>query len=221
MTRGRTKLRWALIITYLLIVHLIAGYFLFREVRDHMIQPVTVNTVHDPIAASPVPTPIPVPSEVADLSPDPSPVDGSFLLTVPVAGVTVDQLTDSYTDARGEGRSHDAIDIPAPEGTPVIAAAPGTIARFFDSVPGGVTIYQYTADKQYMLYYAHLQRRAEGLKPGDEVKPGQTIGYVGDTGNAGPGNFHLHFSVARITDPARYWEGEYLNPFPLFQRSAK
>jgi murein DD-endopeptidase MepM/ murein hydrolase activator NlpD len=139
---------------------------------------------------------------------------------VPVAGVRVDQLSDTFNAARGEGRSHDAIDIMAPGGTPVVAAAGGVIARFFDSIPGGTTIYQFTTDRKYMLYYAHLQKRADGLKAGDQVAQGQVIGYVGDTGNAGKGNFHLHFSIAVVRDPARYWEGDYLNPFPLLRRSA-
>ena len=220
MAAGKFQLRRAIILAYLIAVHFVAGYFLFKEIRAYLADPVSVNRVQDPIVPSPVPTPIPVPSQLADLSTDPSPTDVGLDLTVPVAGVAVDQLIDSYEDARGEGRSHDAIDIPAPDGTPVIAAADGTIARFFDSVPGGITIYQFTDDKRYMLYYAHLQRRADGLKAGDRVERGQTIGYVGNTGNAGPGNFHLHFSVALITDPTRYWEGEYMNPFLLFRRSA-
>ena len=219
MAAGRFKLRRAVILTYLLGVHLIAGYYLINEARDILTWP-SVPTVNDPTTASPVPTPIPVPSVVADLSTPDINDNGVLSLTVPVAGVKVEQLVDSYTDSRGEGRSHDAIDIAAPEGTPVLAAADGVIARFFDSVPGGITIYQFTSDRRHMLYYAHLQKRADGLQPGDQVSRGQTIGFVGDTGNAGEGNFHLHFSVMVVTDPARYWEGENLNPFPLFRRSS-
>jgi murein DD-endopeptidase MepM/ murein hydrolase activator NlpD len=65
-----------------------------------------------------------------------------------------------------------------------------------------------------MYYYAHLQRRADDIHEGDLVKQGRTIGYVGDTGNAGPGNYHLHFSIARVADPKRYWEGTYVDPYP-------
>ena len=68
-----------------------------------------------------------------------------------------------------------------------------------------------------MLYYAHLQKRADGIAPGMTVKRGTTIGFVGDTGNAGPGNFHLHFSVAIVTDPKRFWSGTYLNPYPILK----
>ena len=102
----------------------------------------------------------------------------------------------------------------APAGTPVIAAVDGEIARFFDSVPGGITIYQLSGDKKFVYYYAHLQRRSDAIKPGDRVTKGTVIGYVGDTGNAGPGNNHLHFSIARVADPTRVWEGTYLNPYP-------
>nr|AUN37266.1 M23/M37 family peptidase [uncultured bacterium] len=134
-----------------------------------------------------------------------------------MSGVTADRLADTFTAARSGGRSHDAIDIIAPQGTPVLAAVDGEIIKFFDSVPGGITIYQLSEDKRYIYYYAHLQRRADGLQPGGIVKQGTTIGYVGDTGNAGPGNYHLHFSIARTTDPKRYWEGTYLNPYPYLK----
>jgi murein DD-endopeptidase MepM/ murein hydrolase activator NlpD len=110
---------------------------------------------------------------------------------------------------------HDAIDIPAPAGTPVIAAADGRILKFFDSEAGGTTIYQLSADQKYVFYYAHLQSRAGDINVGDDVKQARTIGFVGDTGNAGAGNYHLHFSIMSVPDPKRYWEGVYINPFPL------
>ena len=219
MAEGRFKLRRAVILTYILLLHLVAGYYLFKEVRGILSGSVSIDMVGDPTSPQPAPTPLAVPSVLADLSTPEVSNNGALDLTVPVAGVAFEQLVDSYTDARGEGRSHDAIDIPAPEGTAVVAAADGVIARFFDSVAGGITIYQFTADRRHILYYAHLQKRADGVQPGDEVSRGQTIGFVGDTGNAGEGNFHLHFSVMVVQDPARYWEGEYLNPFPLFRRS--
>jgi len=105
----------------------------------------------------------------------------------------------------------------APVGTPVLAAAKGEIVKFFDSVPGGITIYQASEDKKFIYYYAHLQRRADNLAPGTVVAQGTVIGYVGDTGNAGAGNYHLHFSIARVPDPKRYWEGSYLNPYPFLK----
>ena len=57
----------------------------------------------------------------------------------------------------------------------------------------------------------------ETLKEGDEVRQGTVIGYVGNSGNAGEGNFHLHFSIARVQDPKRFWTGEYIDPFPYLK----
>jgi murein DD-endopeptidase MepM/ murein hydrolase activator NlpD len=139
-------------------------------------------------------------------------------LIIPVVGVRSDQLLDTFADARSEGRVHDAIDIPAPQGTPVLAAADGEIVKLFQSERGGITIYQLSIDKKLVFYYAHLQRYADGLAVGKFVHQGETVAYVGDTGNAGAGNFHLHFSISLITDPKRYWEGTNINPFPLLHK---
>jgi peptidoglycan LD-endopeptidase LytH len=143
---------------------------------------------------------------------------GNLKLIIPVVGARPDQLLDTFTDARTEGRVHDAIDIPAPAGTPVVAAADGEIIKLFQSERGGTTIYQFSPDKKLVYYYAHLQRYADGLVAGKFVKQGEVIGYVGDTGNAGPGNFHLHFSISVIPDPKRYWEGTNINPYPLLRK---
>lgn len=142
---------------------------------------------------------------------------GRLKLIIPVQGVRPDQLQDTFMDARTEGRVHDAIDIPAPAGTPVLAAADGEIAKLFQSERGGTTIYQYSADKKLIYYYAHLQRYADGLAPGKLVHQGEVIAYVGDTGNAGAGNYHLHFSISVIPNPTRYWEGTNINPYPLLK----
>ncbi|HEX2209675.1 MAG TPA: M23 family metallopeptidase [Longimicrobium sp.] len=136
-------------------------------------------------------------------------------LLIPVHGVRPDQLRDSYHDARSGGRVHNAIDIMAPAGTPVLAAADGTIHRLRTGGLGGITIYQIGTDGRTMYYYAHLQRYAAGIRDGTPVRRGQVIAYVGDTGNAAPGNYHLHFSVGRLPDPQRYWDSENVNPYPL------
>ena len=115
-------------------------------------------------------------------------------------------------------RVHDAIDIPATLGTPVYAAADGEIVRLFQSERGGTTIYQLSADKKLVFYYAHLQRYADGIVDGKLVHQGDVIGFVGDTGNAGAGNYHLHFSIAIVADPKRYWEGVNINPYPLLKK---
>ena len=164
--------------------------------------------------ASPAPTP---PDATGSLSLDPSYV-GRLNLITPVAGVKPQQLLDTFRDARSEGRVHDAIDIPAAAGTPVLAAADGEIVKLFQSERGGTTIYQLSMDKKLIFYYAHLQNYAEGLIVGKVVRQGEVIAYVGDTGNAGAGNYHLHFSVAIVRDPKRYWEGVNINPYPLLRK---
>jgi peptidoglycan LD-endopeptidase LytH len=139
-------------------------------------------------------------------------------LIIPVAGVSREQLLDTFTAARGDGRVHDAIDIGAPKGTPVLAVAAGKILRLFQSKAGGTTIYQLSADEKFIYYYAHLDRYADGLIEGSFVVQGETIAYVGDTGNAGAGNYHLHFSVAMTSDPKRWWDGVNINPYPLLRK---
>ncbi len=182
-----------------------------------------------PVPETPQPSTSPVP-ETYSASPTPSPANatstpvsppvgfvGTLRLIVPVAGVQPNQLMDTFADSRSEGRVHDAIDIPAAQGTPVVAAADGQIIKLFQSELGGTTIYQLSADKKLIFYYAHLQRYADGLSEGKFVRQGEVIGYVGDTGNAGPGNYHLHFSIAVVSDPKRYWEGTNINPYPLLR----
>ena len=139
-------------------------------------------------------------------------------LIIPVAGVRADQLVDTYTASRSEGRTHDAIDIMAPAETPVLAAADGQITKLWQSEKGGTTIYQLSADQKMIFYYAHLAHYADGLTEGKQVRQGEVIAYVGDTGNAGPGNYHLHFSIALVSDPKRYWEGININPYPLLHK---
>ena len=148
----------------------------------------------------------------------PTPIVQPSGLIIPVAGVTSDQLLDTFSAARGEGRVHDAIDIPAPKGTPVLAVAGGKILKLFQSKAGGTTVYHLSGDEKFIYYYAHLDRYADGLYEGQIVRQGETIAYVGDTGNAGTGNYHLHFSIAITSDPKRWWEGVNINPYPLLRR---
>lgn len=183
----------------------------------------------DPSEVKAVQTPLPVPEAFADpidtnsntnanLNSEPAPANPAAPgLIIPVAGVRPDQLIDTFSDSRSEGRFHDAIDIPAAAGTPVVAASDGEIVKFWDSERGGITVYQLTADRKYILYYAHLQRRADEISIGTRVQKGTTIGFVGDTGNAGTGNFHLHFSIAIVTDPKRFWSGTNINPYPVLK----
>jgi peptidoglycan LD-endopeptidase LytH len=145
----------------------------------------------------------------------------SASLLIPVEGVRPEQLRDTFQASRSEGRVHDAIDIPAARGTPVLAAADGRIVKLFESVPGGITLYQLGTDNKTIYYYAHLDRYSDGLKEGHFARRGEVIAYVGDTGNAGAGNYHLHFSVLLVSDPKRYWDGTNINPYPLLRGRQK
>jgi murein DD-endopeptidase MepM/ murein hydrolase activator NlpD len=138
---------------------------------------------------------------------------------LPVAGVRPDQLFDTFAQARAEGaRSHDAIDIPAPLGTPVLAAVPGTIEKLFLSRDGGNTLYLRSRDRLTIYYYAHLDGYAPGLSDGQLVQSGEVIGTVGYSGNANPSAPHLHFAVWQTTADAG-WYGEHraVNPYPLLR----
>jgi murein DD-endopeptidase MepM/ murein hydrolase activator NlpD len=136
-------------------------------------------------------------------------------IAIPVQGVDVSQLRDNFSEMRGN-RAHEAIDILAPRGTPVLAADDGVVQKLFTSVPGGLTIYEFDRDGTYCYYYAHLDRYAEGLKEGLAVKKGAVIGYVGTSGNAPPGTPHLHFTIFKLGPEKQWWKGTAVNPFPLW-----
>jgi murein DD-endopeptidase MepM/ murein hydrolase activator NlpD len=138
-------------------------------------------------------------------------------LAVPVAGIKPAQLSDTFTQARAGGaRLHDAIDIMAPEGTPVVAAADGTVEKLFNSKGGGgITVYVRSPDQRWTYYYAHLQGYAPGLAEGQKVKRGQLLGRVGYTGNANPAGPHLHFAVNRMQPGEKWYHGSPINPYPL------
>ncbi len=184
-----------------------------RPASDETAAPVASATPPQGAPASaftPPPSASPSPPPPSPISALPEGVAESLL--IPVAGVRAEDLQDTYNDARSEGRTHDAIDIIAPRGTPVLACADGAIVKLFNSIPGGITIYQLGADQKVVYYYAHLERYADNLAEGQVVRRGQVIGYVGDTGNATPGNYHLHFSITLVSDPKRYWDGANVNP---------
>jgi peptidoglycan LD-endopeptidase LytH len=139
-------------------------------------------------------------------------------LIVPVRGVLRRDLADTWADARSDGRAHEGIDIMAPSGTPVLAVADGRIAKFFESVRGGVTIYQFDRTERFVFYYAHLNARAAGLAEGDPVRQGEVIGYVGMSGNAPVP--HLHFEIQRLGAERRWWVADSMNPYPFLRTGA-
>ncbi len=157
--------------------------------------------------------PLPVPSVDLDL--------GEAALTIPVAGIDGSRLDDTFGDGRdGGARRHGAIDIMAPRGTPVLSAQDGRILRLSRSLRGGISIYATDMDEQFVFYYAHLDRYHAGIRAGHRVARGDTIGYVGTTGNAPENAPHLHFQMMRMPADRRYWNGDPINPFPLLTRSA-
>jgi murein DD-endopeptidase MepM/ murein hydrolase activator NlpD len=138
-------------------------------------------------------------------------------LMVPVEGVTRAALVNSFRDRRNGNRQHEAIDILAPRGTPVLAVEGGTIEKLFTSVRGGLTIYQFDRTRTYTYYYAHLDRYQVGLREGQRVERGQVIGFVGTTGNAPKTTPHLHFAILLLSDKKQWWDGEAINPYDVWQ----
>ena len=226
-------MKW--LITFILGV-LVGAAILFVALQDVPDKPATEVAATAPAApgipASQIegqlpPAPVVVPNlEDADLplrpTPDATAAAGAATpttmpgkLLVPVQGIKSAQLTDTFYQPRGEQRQHEALDIMAPTGTPVVAVADGKVAKLFHSKPGGLTVYQFDPTDQFAYYYAHLDRYADGIAEGMDVKRGTVIGYVGVTGNSDPNAPHLHFAVVALTAEKQWWKGTPINPFPL------
>jgi peptidoglycan LD-endopeptidase LytH len=139
---------------------------------------------------------------------------------IPVQGVAASQLADTFNDRR-DGRRHDALDIPAPRGTPVIAAVEGNVVKLFHSKLGGTTAYQFDDSRTYCYYYAHLERYAPGLAEGTLLRQGEVLGYVGSTGNAQANAPHLHFEVHKLGPEKKWWKGEALDPLQLLEHGVE
>jgi murein DD-endopeptidase MepM/ murein hydrolase activator NlpD len=192
-----------------------------------VVQPVgTIDSLHgigdplpDSVALAPSATPLrTLPRTAADSAPVVGSADIDALrrraLVVPVSGVRAGDLRDSFEERRGGGtRPHEALDIMAARGTPVVAADAGRIVKLFTSQAGGLTIYAVSGDERYMLYYAHLDHYRDGLAEGQTVHKGEVIAYVGSTGDAAPDGPHLHFAIERVANPAWWWMGTPINPY--------
>jgi peptidoglycan LD-endopeptidase LytH len=178
----------------------------------------------EPVSAAKPPEPVvPVSPTEPKISPPPEPKISATppaslpKLIIPVSGVGPQQLRDNFSEARSEGRQHNAMDIMAARGTPVLAVGDGVIRKIFYSERGGNTLYQLSPFGNLVFYYAHLERYADGVVEGKPVKQGEVIGYVGDTGNAGAGNYHLHFAIWVASDAKKFYHGEKINPYPLLR----
>ncbi len=167
------------------------------------------------------PTPVTPPPEpvagVPGMSANPLGELRARSLTLPVQGIKRDELRDTFNEARGGTRRHEAMDVHAPRNTPVLAVEDGTIAKLFLSDAGGLTIYQFDPRSAYCYYYAHLEKYAAGLEEGDTVKRGQVIGYVGTTGNAPRDTPHLHFAIFKLGDAKQWWEGTPIDPYSVLK----
>jgi murein DD-endopeptidase MepM/ murein hydrolase activator NlpD len=184
--------------------------------------PLTPGTAPVPDVATPGPSPVPAgarPAASGPLGPGVSDDDLEALwgrqLMVPVAGVAPGQVRNDYEAGRG-GRLHQALDLLAPRGTPVLAADDGRIGRLGTTPVGGNIIYATDPEERFVYYYAHLDRHARGLSVGDRVRKGDVIGYVGTTGNAPANTPHLHFQVMRRGAGRAWWDGPAINPWPFF-----
>jgi peptidoglycan LD-endopeptidase LytH len=184
-------------------------------------EPVEVEAPRAPDTTRVISIPNPTPNSASSTGVAPTPDELSALaasLVVPVAGVMPSELRGSFHAPRSGGRQHNAIDIPAPRGTPVIAATNGRVLKLFNSKAGGIMVYAADATERFILMYGHLDRYADGIKDGMQLQRGQTIGYVGTTGNAPPNVPHLHFAIARTTNVKRWWNGTPIDPAPLLKR---
>ena len=149
------------------------------------------------------------PAELAGLSAE---------LIIPLPGVKASELRDTFNEARGGGaRKHEALDIMAPRGTPVLSASSGRVLKLHNSKDGGLMVYAADASNRFVLMYAHLDHYADGMRDDLPLRQGQIIGYVGTTGNAAENAPHLHFAIAHPRDVKLWWTGTAIDPRPLLQ----
>jgi murein DD-endopeptidase MepM/ murein hydrolase activator NlpD len=151
---------------------------------------------------------------------DVTPEDLAYLrsrkLIVPVAGVRAAKIPPSFDDMRGT-RRHNAIDILAPRGTPVVSVDDGAVAKIDTSAGGGLSLYIAGPRERFIFYYAHLDSYRRGIAEGMRIAKGDTIGYVGTTGNAPANTPHLHFAIALADEDKSWWKGTPLDPLPLLR----
>ncbi|MEO7073597.1 MAG: M23 family metallopeptidase [Rhodanobacter sp.] len=180
--------------------------------------PGPINTDDGVSVALPAPAATAAAAVAVDQAPVPADVPASAVsgLLIPVQGVELGELRDTFTQARTSNRVHDAIDIMAARGTPVLAANAGRVVKLFTSKPGGLTVYQFDPAERVIYYYAHLDSYAPGLAEGKQLQRGDPIGTVGSTGNASADAPHLHFEVELLGPEKQWWHATSINPYGRF-----
>jgi murein DD-endopeptidase MepM/ murein hydrolase activator NlpD len=98
----------------------------------------------------------------------------------------------------------------------VLAADDGRVLRVRPNALGGNTVYTTDPEGRVVYYYAHLDAYQPGLSEGAKISRGDVLGTVGTTGNAPKDTPHLHFQVMGMPSDGKYWDGEAINPYPLF-----
>jgi murein DD-endopeptidase MepM/ murein hydrolase activator NlpD len=156
------------------------------------------------------PAPVTTPSESAS-------ADVEYLalrhIMLPVAGADMAKIDDSFHEPRDGDRVHRAIDILAPRGTPILSADDGKILRMTTNALGGISMYTVDSESRLVYYYAHMDHYNDAMSPGRSIVKGDTLGFVGTTGNAPKDIPHLHFQVMRWPADGKYWNGEPIDPF--------
>lgn len=166
---------------------------------------------HPPVpyqpADDPSPTDVAAQSERSVVDPpatgEITPPDAPPAYFMPVEGVVVADVPRTFGDPRGSDRTHQGIDILAPSGTPVRAAAAGIVWRTSDSIRGGISV-TVIGDDGVRYFYTHLDSIAQGMERDARVGTYTVLGYVGNTGNAAATAPHLHFEVSLPIEGERY-----------------
>ena len=192
-----------------------------HRIADSTVSAGLIEVAADMSDAPPPAGPIAVPGAIKSANPPVVPADLAALKSespsVPVAGVAVKNLTDSFDEMRGGTRRHNAMDIMAARNTPVLSAVPGVVLKLHNSVAGGLTVYASDPTNHFVLMYGHLDSYKAGLEEGDALKKGDIVGFVGTSGNANPAAPHLHFAVTRNDNMKEWWKGTPLNPFLVYR----
>jgi peptidoglycan LD-endopeptidase LytH len=140
------------------------------------------------------------------------PAEPDDVLVMPVDGVRVAQVADTWGAPRGGGRTHQGQDVFAPRGTPIRSATHGIVFEVSDRFTGGRGVMVLGAGG-VRYFYTHFDAYAEGLREGMQVTPDTVLGYVGTDGNAAGTPPHLHFG-AYAFDPETCRHRAF-DPLPL------